>query len=90
MPDVAAAEAAGEVTVFPRMIKVVVRIVATGVVADPLAIGVDVRSVGMAGFVGEVRSCLRGRRMGRAGRSWTMRGNVLWASADFGTMLGRG
>ena len=90
MPDVAAAETAGEVTVLPGVIDMVVRIVAASVVTDPLAVGVDMRSVGMAGLVGEVRGCLRGCRMGRTGRSWAVRGNVPCASADFGTMLGQG
>jgi hypothetical protein len=51
-PNVAAAEAAGEVAVLPGMIEVIVRIILAGVVADPLAVGVDVRSFGMALFVG--------------------------------------
>src|SRR5450432_3507663 len=54
VPDMAAAKSAGKVAVFPGMIEVVVGIVAAGVVADPLAIGVNVRHVGMARFVAEV------------------------------------
>jgi hypothetical protein len=54
VPDVAAAEATGEVAVLPGMVEVVVNIVMAGVVADPFAVGVDVRSVGMASFVGIV------------------------------------
>jgi len=37
---------------LPGMIEVIVRIVAAGIVADPLAVGADVMSVGMAGLVG--------------------------------------
>jgi len=51
-PNVAAAEAAGEAAVFPGMIKVIVGIIAAGVMTDPLAVGMDVRSFGMALFVG--------------------------------------
>ncbi len=50
-PHVAFAEAAGEVTVLPGMIEMIVRIIAAGIVADPLVVGVDVRSVGVAIFV---------------------------------------
>jgi hypothetical protein len=53
-PDVAGAEAAGEVAVRPSMIDMVAGIIFAGVVADPFAVGVDVRGVGMAGFVGIV------------------------------------
>ncbi len=56
MPDVAAAEAAGKASVLPGMIEVVVGIVGTGVVADPFAVRMDVRRVGMSGLVVEVRS----------------------------------
>lgn len=51
-PNVAAAEAAGETAMLPRMIDVVVGIIAAGVMTDPLAVGMDVRSFGMALFVG--------------------------------------
>lgn len=52
-PDVRLAKSAGEVSVFPRTIDVVVRIVTAGVMSDPLAVGVDVRDIGMARLVGE-------------------------------------
>lgn len=44
----AATKASGEATMFPRMIEVIVRIIAAGIVADPFVVGVDVRSIGMA------------------------------------------
>ena len=62
-PDVAAAEAAGEAAMSPRMIDMVMDVGAAGVVADPFAVGVDVRCVGMAGFVGIV-SILNGMSVG--------------------------
>jgi len=52
-PDVAAAETAGEAAVSPGMIDMVVGIIAAGVMADPFAVGVDVRGVGMAFLVVE-------------------------------------
>ena len=55
MPDVTAAEAAGEVAVFPGMIKMHAGIVATGVVADPFAVRVNVRGIGVTSLVVEVR-----------------------------------
>ena len=42
---------------FPGMIKMIVRIVGPGAVADPFAIGMDVRRVRMSGLVVEVRGC---------------------------------
>ena len=71
VPDVAPAEASGEVAVLPGMVEVVVNIVMAGVVADPFAVGVNVRRVGMVSLIVEVRG-LRGwmgcaRRLGAAG-----------------------
>jgi hypothetical protein len=54
MEYVAASEAAGKTTMLPRMIEVVVSIVAAGVVADPLIVGVDVRCVGVSTPIAEV------------------------------------
>jgi len=51
-PNVAAAETAGEVAMRPRMIEMVVGVVRAGVVADPLAVGVDMGRFGVAGFIG--------------------------------------
>ena len=48
-PDVLRADAGSEVTVFPRMIDMIVGIAATGIVSDPAIIFcMDVRSFGMA------------------------------------------
>jgi hypothetical protein len=52
--DMAAAEAAGEVAVFPRMIHVVVGIVAAGIVTNSLVVGVDVRRVRVPGLSANV------------------------------------
>ena len=43
----AAAKAAGEAAVFPGMIEMIVRVAATGIMADPSAIVVDVRRIRM-------------------------------------------
>lgn len=53
-PDVAAAEAAVEVAVLPRMIEMEAGVIAAGIVADPLTVGVDVRSFRVALPVGVV------------------------------------
>jgi hypothetical protein len=47
MPDVMRAKSAGEVPVLPRMIEMIVRIVLPGIVPDPLAIWMNVRSIRM-------------------------------------------
>ena len=85
MPDVAAAEASGEVAVFPGMVETHAGIVAAGLVADPFAVGVDVGSVGVSGLVVEVRGC-----WGRV-RCWsrTVGRDVSGAAADGSAMLGR-
>jgi hypothetical protein len=57
-----APEPAGEVAVFPGMVEVVVRIVTAGGMADPLVVGVDVRSFRMAFLVGVVQMLGRGVR----------------------------
>lgn len=82
-PDVTAAKAAGKASVFPRMIEMVVRVVAAGVMADPLAIGVDMRRVGMTGVVVEVTVLLRGRGMRFVNWSRAVGGDVRGAAADF-------
>jgi hypothetical protein len=51
--DVSAANAAGEAAVLPRMIEMVVGIVAAGIVTYPLIIVVDVRSFGVVRLVAE-------------------------------------
>ena len=70
MPDMAAAKAAGEMAMLPRMIEMIVRIVGAGVMANPLAVVVYVRRFGMARLIGvsgsfggsAVRSSFRRRR----------------------------
>ena len=51
-PDVAAANAPGEAAMLPDTIEMIVGIIAAGIVADPLVIVVNVRSVGMIPFIG--------------------------------------
>lgn len=87
MPDVATAEAAGEASVLPGMVDVVVRIVAAGVMADPLAVGVDVRGVGVSGAVVEVSVVLGWRGMGIPHWSRAVGRDVGGAAADSAAML---
>jgi hypothetical protein len=77
-PYMAFAEAAGEVPMLPRMIQMIVGIVAAGIVADPLIVGVNVRSVGMAIFVDVFWRC---RMLNRLGWSRPMRGNMTSSDA---------
>jgi hypothetical protein len=75
MPGVTAAKATGKAAVLPRMIEVVVGIVAAGVVTYPLIVRVNVRSVRMPGLV--AKCGVLGRRMPVAFyRSWTVGGDV--------------
>lgn len=82
--DVAAANGAREMAVLPRVIQLVVRIVATGGMANPLPVaGVDVRRLWMAALVAIIGSSVRRRRVARLGwmrrlpdRCWTPRRNV--------------
>ena len=87
VPDVAAAEAASKVAVLPGMVEVVVDVVMAGVVADPFAVGMNVRRVGMAGLVVEMRSL---RRWMRCARGF---GTVGWdvgrSATDLTVMLGQ-
>jgi hypothetical protein len=85
MPDVSAAEASGEVAVFPGMVEMHARIVTAGAMAHPFPVGVDVRRVGVSGLVVEVRRC-RGRMRSRLG---TMGRDVSGAATHRGAMLGR-
>jgi hypothetical protein len=50
-PLVSWAETSRETPVLPRMIEVIVRIVATAIVPDPCVVCVDVRRVGMPGLI---------------------------------------
>jgi len=90
VPDVAAADAAGEASVLPGMVEVVVNVVAASVMADPFAVGVDVRSVWVTGLVVEVtllRGCVCGCGMRSACWRGTVGGDVSSSTADAGTML---
>jgi len=60
-PLVALADAAGEAAMLPGMIKMIMGIIAAGIVAYPLIVGVNVRSFGVAGSVGILCSLLRCR-----------------------------
>jgi hypothetical protein len=80
-PHVALADASGEAAMLPGMIKVIVGMVAAGIVAYPLIVGVNVRSFGVAGFVSIFCSLLRcGVRL-RPDRSRTVSGEVPSAEA---------
>jgi hypothetical protein len=75
MKHVLWAEAAGEGAMLALDVEAV--IVAAGVVADPLAVGVDVRSVRMAGSVAEITlAALLGRDVRRRGCNVLLRGLV--------------
>jgi hypothetical protein len=56
--DIARSKAAGEVAVLPGMVKVIVRVAAG--VADPAAVVVNMRRIGMAGLVAEAPSTAGG------------------------------
>jgi len=57
-PDMAAAEAAFEAAVLPGMVEMEAGIVSSGVVAHPLAVAMDVGSLGMAFLIAEGGLCL--------------------------------
>jgi hypothetical protein len=61
---------------FPRMIEVIVGIIAAGVVADPPVVGVNVRSFGVASLVGVHGRLGRIDVVLRPGRSWPVSGNM--------------
>ena len=82
-----AAKAAGEAAMFPRMIEMIVGIIAAGIVADPCVIVVDVRSFRVIGLIAEGRARIflgagfgsaifRTVRRGISGGCWAVRGNV--------------
>lgn len=84
MPDMTAAKTAGEVSVLPWVVEMIVRIVGTGIVANPFSVGVYMGCVGMAGLVVEMTVGLSGSRR-RRGANW--RGTVggyMPASGGFG------
>jgi hypothetical protein len=71
-PDVLAAKAAVEASMLPRMIEVVVDVSTAGIMSDPFAVGVNVRSVRMPFRVPEVTGLGRGR-LWLSRPSWTVR-----------------
>src|SRR5208282_3095914 len=80
-PHVAATETAGEAAMFPRMVQMIVSVVAAGVMAHPLSIAMHVGSCGMSFLVVELAVFL--------GRMWSsyfrraVLGNVLMATTNF-------
>src|SRR5579863_1845164 len=54
MPSVRRAKSTAEATMLPGMIDMIVGIVATGIMSDPMIGGIDVRRIGMAGLVAVV------------------------------------
>jgi hypothetical protein len=72
-PSVTAANAAGEVAMFPGMIQMEAGLVASVVMSDPFAVVVDVGSFGMAFMVAIGSS----RRRGLVGRAVRGRGAVV-------------
>ncbi len=77
----AAAKAAGEAPVLPRMIQVVMRVVRAGIVTYPRLAVVDVRSVGMPFLLAKVPVFLGSS--GSLDPCRTVRRNILMAASDF-------
>jgi hypothetical protein len=78
----AAPETARESAVFPRMVDMIVRVVAAGIVADPGVIVVDVRHLRMIRLIAEgtmivLRACVLGTALLRAP---LLRTCVLWSA----------
>ena len=84
VPHVALADAAAETTMLPGVIKVIVRIIAAGIVAYPLIVGVNVRGFGVAALVGVFRRFLRCDVLLRPGRRRAVSGNM--AVADIASL----
>src|SRR5215469_2856303 len=76
MPHVTAAKAAGETPVFPRMIQVIVAIIAARIVPNPLPVRVYMRSVRVTLFVIE-RSVFFGGMRCIPHRRWAVSRNIL-------------
>jgi hypothetical protein len=75
-----ATDTAGEAPMLPRMIQMVMRVVAAGIMAHPLSIGMYVRSFGMSCLVVELAVFLGRMRRGYFRR--TVLRNVLMAATD--------
>src|SRR5215472_10826781 len=67
-PAMGMADAPGEAAVFPGMVEVKAGIVAAGIVADPLAVVMDVRRFGMALLIAEMPGELRADALRPGGR----------------------
>jgi len=79
-------DAASESTVLPGFVQMEMRIVLPGIVPDPLAIGVDVRSFGMAWLVRRSFGfLLRGSGLSCGGRS--LGRNVAAADLSFAAFM---
>ena len=63
MPNVATANPARKVPVLPRMINVIAGVTRTGIVSNPLAVVVNVRSLRVPGRVGIMTFLRSGRGM---------------------------
>ena len=79
-PHMAAPETAGEATMLPGMIQMVMSVVAAGIMAYPLSATIHVRSIGVSFFFVEVAIFLG--RMRRGYSRGTVLGNVLMAATD--------
>jgi hypothetical protein len=85
-PDVAATEPSGKPPVLPRMIQMIVDIIAPSIMADPsIVLNINVGSGGMTGPIGDAGfDRRRGMRWGFVS-SRAVRGNV--AATNFGFVL---
>jgi len=86
-PDVTATQASGKPSVCPWMIHMIVDVIASRVVADPLIVlDVNVGSTGMAGLLAMALNRRRRVRWGLI-RSGTVSGNMPAANLGFGLLL---
>jgi hypothetical protein len=87
-PNMLRANRTGESSVLPRMVKVIVSVVAAGVVSYPgVILRVNVRSLRVARLITERAALTLGWRCGTRGayRSWPVCRNVATANAALGT-----
>jgi len=78
-----ATDTAGEAAMLPRMVQMVMRVVAAGIVAHPFPTATYVGSIGMSGLVVEVAMFLDRMRSGYPRRA--MCRNVHTAATDVGS-----
>jgi len=86
MPNVAAAETASKSAVLPGIIKMVVNVIATCIMSNPLPAAIDVRRIGMSWVIVKVSILFWGMR--RLDPRRTSSRNV-FAPTDFGPPSGR-